>query len=54
MGMCSLDGRSWTATDAILREEKQASLEGSLPKDDTSFDALSKSHLMRTLSPHYS
>jgi hypothetical protein len=30
IGMCSLDGRSWTTTDAIPREERQASLEGSL------------------------
>ncbi len=30
IGMCSLDGRSWTTTDAIPREERRASLEGSL------------------------
>jgi len=34
----------WTTTDAIPREEKQESLEGSLRRDDASFDALSKSH----------
>ena len=30
IGMCSLDGRSWTTMDAIPSEERQASLEGSL------------------------
>ncbi|MBI3808268.1 MAG: hypothetical protein HY281_12275 [Nitrospirae bacterium] len=37
----SLDGRSWTTTDAIPNKERQATLEGSL-QDVASFDTRSE------------